>query len=114
MMAVDGDMAGTLAVLAGAAIFAAVMLVILALISRSVKQLRHGAERFAAGDLSQRVEVRGPLQLATLAESLNTMAGQLADRLSTVIRQRNELGAVHGSMVEGVPGDRPRAEHPQP
>jgi two-component system, OmpR family, phosphate regulon sensor histidine kinase PhoR len=102
MMVVDGDMAGTIAVLAGAAIFAAVMLVILALISRSVKQLRHGAERFAAGDLSQRVEVRGPLQLAALAESLNTMAEQLADRLSTVIRQRNELGAVHGSMVEGV------------
>lgn len=102
ILAVDGDMAGTIAVLAGAAIFAAVMLAILALISRSVKQLRHGAERFAAGDLRKRIAVRGPLQLAELAESLNTMAGQLADRLSTVIRHRNELGAVHGSMVEGV------------
>ena len=101
ILAVEGDMVGTVSVLIGAAIFAAVMLVILALISRSVKQLRHGAERFAAGDLSQRIAVRGPLQLAELAESLNTMAGQLADRLSTVVRHRNELGAVHGSMVEG-------------
>lgn len=102
ILVIDGDIAGTIAVLIGAAIFAVVMLVILALISRSVKQLRHGAERFAAGDLSQRIAVRGPLQLAALAESLNTMAGQLADRLATVVRHRNELGAVHGSMVEGV------------
>ncbi len=94
--------AGTVAVLIGAAIFAGVMLVIMVLISRSIRELRRGAERFACGDLSKRIAVKGPLQFAALAESLNIMAGQLADRLSTVIRQRNELGAVHGSMVEGV------------
>jgi two-component system, OmpR family, phosphate regulon sensor histidine kinase PhoR len=93
---------GTVAVLIGASIFAVVMLVILALISRSIRELREGADRFARGDLGERIAVRGPLQLAALAESLNIMAGQLADRLSTVIRQRNELGAVHGSMAEGV------------
>lgn len=100
--AAEGGTTGTLSVLIGAAIFAGVMLTILVLISRSVKVLRQGAERFAAGDLRKRIAVRGPLQLAALAESLNTMAGQLTDRLSTVVRQRNELGAVHGSMVEGV------------
>ncbi len=94
--------AGIVAVLIGAAIFAAVMLIILVLISRSIRELRRGAERFAGGDLSQRIAVKGPLQLADLAESLNIMAGQLADRLSTVIRQRNELGVIHGSMAEGV------------
>ncbi len=94
--------AGTVAVLIGAAIFAGVMLFILMLISRSIRELRQGAERFAAGDLRKRITIRGPLQLAELAESLNTMATQLADRLSSVIRHRNELGAVHGSMVEGV------------
>ena len=91
-----------MSVLIGAAIFAGTMLVILVLVSRSIRELRHGADRFAKGDLRKRIAVRGPLQLAALAESLNTMAGQLADRLSTVIQQRNELGAVHGSMVEGV------------
>jgi len=93
---------GAVTVLIGAAIFAGTMLVILVLVSRSIRELRHGAERFAKGDLRKRIAVRGPLQLAALAESLNTMAEQLADRLSTVIQQRNELGAVHGSMVEGV------------
>jgi two-component system, OmpR family, phosphate regulon sensor histidine kinase PhoR len=93
---------GALAVLIGAAIFAGVVLVILVLVSRSIRELRRGAERFAGGDMSTRIAVKGPLQLAALAESLNIMASQLADRLSTVIRQRNELGAVHGSMVEGV------------
>ncbi|MEZ6191770.1 MAG: ATP-binding protein [Phycisphaerales bacterium] len=102
MLAMEEGAGGVLAVLIGAAIFAGVMLVILALISRSVTVLREGAERFAAGDLRKRIAVRGPLQLAELSESLNKMAEQLADRLSTVIRQRNELGAVHGSMVEGV------------
>ena len=94
--------ASTVAVLIGAAIFAVVMLIILLLISRSIRELREGAERFTAGNLSKRIAVKGPLQLADLAESLNTMAGQLADRLATVIRQRNELGVVHASMVEGV------------
>ena len=89
-------------VLAGSAIFGAVMLAILVMISRSIREIRHGADRFANGDLRKRIAVRGPLQLAELADALNTMAGQLADRLATVIRQRNELGAVHGSMVEGV------------
>lgn len=102
MLVVEEGSGAVLAVLIGAAIFAGVMLMILALISRSIKVLRQGAERFAAGDLRKRIAVRGPLQLAELSESLNTMAEQLADRLSTVIRQRNELGAVHGSMVEGV------------
>ena len=86
----------------GAAIFAGTMLVILLLISRSIRELRRGADLFARGDLRNRLAVRGPLQLAALAESLNAMAGQLGDRLSTVIQQRNELGAVHDSMVEGV------------
>ena len=93
---------GTVAVLIGAAIIAVVMLIILLLISRSIRDLREGAERITEGNLSKRIAIKGPLQLAALAESLNTMAGQLADRLSTVIRQRNELGVVHASMVEGV------------
>lgn len=102
LLAVERETAGTVGVLIGAAIFAGVALVILILISRSIRELRLGAERFAAGDLRRRIAVRGPLQLALLAESLNKMAGQLADRLASVIRHRNELGAVHGSMVEGV------------
>ncbi|QDU32450.1 Alkaline phosphatase synthesis sensor protein PhoR [Poriferisphaera corsica] len=89
-------------VLIGAAIFGCVCIFILMQISRSIKELRQAAGRFAQGDLSQRVAIKGPLQIAELAEALNTMARQLEERLSTVVRQRNELGTVLTSMVEGV------------
>jgi len=101
-MATDGDQLTIISVLIGAGLFAAVMLVILWMISRSITSLRRGAARFAKGDLKQRVDVSGPLQVSALAESLNQMASQLEDRLSTVSRQRNELGAVLTSMIEGV------------
>ena len=89
-------------VLIGAGITAFVCIFILVLISRSIKELRQAAGRFAQGDLTQRVAIKGPLQIAELAEALNSMARQLEDRLSTVVRQRNELGTVLTSMVEGV------------
>lgn len=91
-----------MALLGGCLIFATVMLIILFMISRSMRTLRNGAERFASGDLTQAIEVDGPLQVASLAESLNKMAQQLGDRLRTVIEQRNELETVLASMVEGV------------
>jgi len=89
-------------VLIGAALFGGVMLVIFILLSRSMNQLRRGADRFVQGDLSQRVAVTGPLQVSALGEALDNMAEQLDDRLNAVIQQRNEMGAVFGSMVEGV------------
>lgn len=72
------------------------------MITRSIEELRAAADRFAQGDLSRRVRVRGPLSLTRLGDSLNQMAAQLEDRLSTVVQQRNELGTVLSSMVEGV------------
>lgn len=96
------DKYGQVAVLAGAALFGAVMLAILLLISRSIRRLRQAADRLAQGDLSERAAVTGPLQLSALADSLNQMATQLQDRLAAVVQQRNELGTVLSSMVEGV------------
>ena len=94
--------AGIVAVLIGAGLFAAVMLIILVRISRSIRRLRRSAERLAQGDLSHHVDLTGPLQLSSLAESLNDMARQLQQRLDTEVQQRNEMSAVLSSMVEGV------------
>ncbi|MEM6755827.1 MAG: ATP-binding protein [Planctomycetota bacterium] len=69
---------------------------------RSIQRLQDVAAQLARGDLSQRVPERGPKPARGLARMLNQMARQLQDRLSTVVRQRNELGAVLSSMVEGV------------
>ncbi|MEM6391337.1 MAG: ATP-binding protein [Planctomycetota bacterium] len=67
-----------------------------------VEALMDAARRMARGDLSVRVDTQGPFHLGELAASLNRMARQLDDRLSTVVQQRNELGAVLSSMQEGV------------
>ncbi len=69
---------------------------------RELRRLQRGTQRFARGDLSRRLSVTGPGRTAELAAHLNWMAAQLADRLETVARQRNELEATLSSMVEGV------------
>ncbi|MEM6333555.1 MAG: ATP-binding protein [Planctomycetota bacterium] len=69
---------------------------------RAIDRVGRAAGRLARGDLSQRVPETGPSPVRSLARMLNQMARQLQDRLSTVVRQRNELGAVLSSMVEGV------------
>jgi two-component system phosphate regulon sensor histidine kinase PhoR len=69
---------------------------------RSIDRLRDIAAELARGDLAQRVPEQGPRPVRTLARALNQMARQLQDRLSTVVRQRNEMGAVLSSMAEGV------------
>ncbi|MEM0914832.1 MAG: ATP-binding protein [Planctomycetota bacterium] len=69
---------------------------------RSIRRLQDVSAKLARGDLSQRVPERGPRPARGLARMLNQMARQLQDRLSAVVRQRNELGAVLSSMVEGV------------
>jgi two-component system, OmpR family, phosphate regulon sensor histidine kinase PhoR len=72
-------------------------------ISTSLRQMQTGAERLAAGQLDTQLEIRSDAEeLVSLAESFNTMAGQLSDRIRTIENQRNELTAVLGSMVEGV------------
>ncbi|MEM9295282.1 MAG: ATP-binding protein [Planctomycetota bacterium] len=90
----------TLAALLGVTLLA--FGVCLLLIHRAMRKLESSATRLAAGSLSTRVSAQGPLHIGRLASTLNKMARQLDDRLSTVVRQRNELGAVLSSMVEGV------------
>jgi len=71
-------------------------------ISRPLEEIKNGAERFAKGDFSRKLIPKGPEEIAGLAERLNKMAEQLDERISTIIKQRNELEAVFSNMVEGV------------
>ncbi len=93
---------GIAIVLAASGVVGVIGLILLVMLSRSIKRIRISANRLAQGDLTHRVPITGILPLASLAESLNKMAIQLEDRLATVMRQRNELGAVLSSMIEGV------------
>jgi two-component system phosphate regulon sensor histidine kinase PhoR len=76
------------------------------LISRSISQpivrMRRIARLFAQGQLNIRVPAAGAAELDELANALNEMATQLQDRILTITRQRNELEAILGSLVEGV------------
>ena len=71
-------------------------------ISHPIKNMRQGAERYAQGDLSHRLQPPDTIELAALAEAMNQMAHELEGRIQTVISQRNESQAVLSSMVEGV------------
>jgi len=71
-------------------------------ISRPIEKLKQGADFFAKGDLSHRMPGTDLVEIDSLIEALNQMAGQLEDRLNTIVRQKNELAAVLSSMAEGV------------
>jgi two-component system phosphate regulon sensor histidine kinase PhoR len=71
-------------------------------ISRPLVEMKRGAERFASGELDQRLPVYKGEEMGGLAEAMNQMAAQLNDRLKTVVSQRNEQEAVLASMIEGV------------
>ncbi len=71
-------------------------------ITRPLKTLQKGAERFAQGHLNRRLPVASTEEIGSLAEALNEMAAQLKQRIATIDGQRQEQRAVLSSMSEGV------------
>ncbi|MDT8442243.1 MAG: ATP-binding protein [Desulfuromonadales bacterium] len=71
-------------------------------ISRPLEEMTRQAQRFATGELDQRLPRYGSEELGNLADSMNRMAAQLDERIRTIVRQRNEQEAVLASMIEGV------------
>ncbi len=90
---------GGLAVVVLAAV---VSLLVARRISRPLEDLRQGASRFAGGELTGRISVHGSEEIGVLAATMNDMASQLDNRISTVISQRNEREAILSSMGEGL------------
>ena len=64
--------------------------------------MRIGAERFAQGDLSHRLEPPNTVELAALAKAMNQMAEELEQRIQAIVRQGKESETVLSSMLEGV------------
>ena len=71
-------------------------------ISRPLERIRKGAERFARGKFDKKLQGRGSVEISSLAETLNTMAKHLDERIKTLTLQRNEQEAMLRSMIEGV------------
>jgi two-component system phosphate regulon sensor histidine kinase PhoR len=93
-------------IFAGAAVVALVAALLGWYVSRRIalpmRELREGADRFAAGDFSGKLLVPSTVEFAAVAEAMNRMAAELDDKLRTLTRERNEREAVLESMVEGV------------
>jgi two-component system phosphate regulon sensor histidine kinase PhoR len=85
-----------------AVLAAGVSLLVARRISRPLEEMRHGAERFARGELGHKIEVPEGEELAALAEALNEMARQTQQRIRAMTHQASEQQAVLTSMVEGV------------
>jgi len=71
-------------------------------ISRPLEEMKRGAVRFARGNFERTLPVKGAAEISALAEAMNRMAGQLDERIQTIVEQRNEHQAMLTSMVEGV------------
>jgi two-component system, OmpR family, phosphate regulon sensor histidine kinase PhoR len=69
---------------------------------RKVEAIKQGASRLAQGELAIRIPVSDSEELAGIAEAINSMAGQLENRMQAVTSHRSRLEAVLSSMVEGV------------
>ncbi|MEN8232664.1 MAG: histidine kinase dimerization/phospho-acceptor domain-containing protein, partial [Thermodesulfobacteriota bacterium] len=83
-------------------IAAAITLLVSKKITQPLVEMKLGAERFAAGEFSEKLAVSGSEEIVSLAQAMNTMAAQLDDRIQAVLDQRNELETMFASMVEGV------------
>ena len=88
--------------LVAALLAALVSLLISHWINRPIAAIKIGAEKFALGDLDYKLPPSTTMEVSALSGAMNHMADQMNARIRTITRQRNELEAVLGSMVEAV------------
>jgi len=90
------------AVLVLVAIVALATMAVARRISGPLAAIRAGAEAFGKGDLEGRLAPSDITEIDVLTATMNGMADQLNDRISTVTRQRDEQNALLTCMVEAV------------
>lgn len=83
-------------------IVAIISLILARNISRPLEMMQEGVQRFADGELSFRISRPVSREFAKLTDALNQMAGQLDEKITQIIQQKNEQKAVFESMVESV------------
>jgi two-component system phosphate regulon sensor histidine kinase PhoR len=71
-------------------------------IARPIEHMKKWAESIAQGEFRVMASADETEETRGLSEAMNKMAGELRDRINTVIRQRNEIETMLSSMIEGV------------
>ena len=94
------------ALVVGAAIAAALALVVGGLIARAIvrplEELGRAARRFGRGESDVRVDVSSNDEIGTLARTFNEMAARLQANIDALAAERNERDAILASMKEGL------------
>jgi two-component system phosphate regulon sensor histidine kinase PhoR len=71
-------------------------------LSRPLELMTAGAQRFSRGELETPLEITGSQETGRLAEAMNQMAVELAERIEREVEQRSEMEAILGCMIEGI------------
>ncbi len=72
------------------------------LINKPIHELQVGVAKFSAGELDYRISPAHYEEISNLSDTMNKMAEQLRQNITTLERQRNELENVLSSMTEAV------------
>lgn len=70
--------------------------------NKPIHAIRTGAQKIGNGELDHQLYITKPKELQNLADSINTMANQLKERIKIITEQRNELEAILSNMIEAV------------
>jgi two-component system, OmpR family, phosphate regulon sensor histidine kinase PhoR len=73
-------------------------------VRRPLLEIQEGAKAFARGEFQRKLPLPDTEEMARVADTLNRMAAELQQRISTITLQRKELETVLSSMAEGVFG----------
>ncbi len=76
--------------------------VIAARLSAPLTRMREQVEAYAAGHIDLRLPGSPIREIHTLSEAMNAMAQRLAERMQTIVRQRDEQNALLACMTEAV------------
>ncbi|MBM4102958.1 MAG: HAMP domain-containing protein [Planctomycetes bacterium] len=71
-------------------------------LSRPLVLLQKGAQEFAKGRLTHKLDASGKGEIAELAKTMNMMAEELDRRIQSTVRQQNQQQAMFTAMLEGV------------
>ncbi|MCK4431971.1 MAG: PAS domain-containing protein [Candidatus Aminicenantes bacterium] len=70
--------------------------------SSPLSEMNSFAQKIIQGDFSKKVRIRTKDEVGQLAKSLNEMSDQLEQKIRAIIKDKNEMEAILGSMQEGV------------
>ncbi|RAP38997.1 hypothetical protein DID80_01300 [Candidatus Marinamargulisbacteria bacterium SCGC AAA071-K20] len=71
-------------------------------ITKPIAALTKGAEEFSEGNFDYIITAPDTKEFRTLSNSLNNMAGQLKERMRTILKQSQEKESILSNMSEGV------------